>query len=367
MLHTTKALVLRTIRHTDSTLVLKAYTEAFGLRSYLVRTPKSARRPGTAALLQPLTRSELVVDERADRDLHQVREIRLRRPYLRVPGDAMRTAQLLFVQELLVRTLREESGDPGLWCFLEEALELLDSGGDVRDAGSRSGTAGNGLKIANSSDVTINGTVLDGMLTDGVIIELGSSNIELNGLNVRGATASGRAGLRLAGAVSDIRVNGGKYAGVYGALLTGDGTDHPEDVVLQGVSALASTEAPLRVIYGDRIFVIGGLYRRSTPAAYAIVTSADTGVVVVGGGAVLDDSYGVDMGNANVTVDSHVYVGPNFSLGITGGKGASTWGGVVQLQDRFLWIDSDGKVRVHSARPATPTSTASGTIVGTQS
>ncbi|MCC6400900.1 MAG: DNA repair protein RecO [Flavobacteriales bacterium] len=133
MLHTTKALVLRTIRHTDSTLVLKAYTEAFGLRSYLVRTPKSARRPGTAALLQPLTRSELVVDERADRDLHQVREIRLRRPYLRVPGDAMRTAQLLFVQELLVRTLREESGDPGLWCFLEEALELLDSGGDVRD------------------------------------------------------------------------------------------------------------------------------------------------------------------------------------------------------------------------------------------
>ena len=133
MLHTTRALVLRTIRHTDSTVVLKAYTEAFGLRSYLVRTPKGAGRNHGAALLQPLTRLELVVDERADRDLHQVREMRLRGPYHRVPGDAMRIALLLFMQELLARTLREESGDPGLWAFLEDALERLDGPDEVRD------------------------------------------------------------------------------------------------------------------------------------------------------------------------------------------------------------------------------------------
>lgn len=133
MLHTTKALVLRTIRHTDSTVVLKAYTEAFGLRSYLVRTPRSTKRPGMAALLQPLTRLELVVDERADRELHQVREVRLHKPYLRVPGGALRTALLLFMHELLARTLREEAGDVGLWSFLEEALDLLDTAEDVRD------------------------------------------------------------------------------------------------------------------------------------------------------------------------------------------------------------------------------------------
>lgn len=133
MLHTVHALVLRTVRHTDSTVVLKAYTDAFGLRGYLVRLPKGSRRAGRMALLQPLQRLELVVDERADRDLHQVRELRLLRPYLRVPGDPLRTALLLFLQELLARTLREEAGDPGLWSFLQEALHLLDTAEEVRD------------------------------------------------------------------------------------------------------------------------------------------------------------------------------------------------------------------------------------------
>ncbi len=130
MLQTTRALVLRTIRHSDGILVLKAYTEAFGLRGYLVRSGKGASR---AALLQPLNRLELVVDERADRDLHQVRELRLWRPYLRVSGDPQRTATLLFLQELLARTLREEAGDPALWAFLDEALQLLDAPSGVRD------------------------------------------------------------------------------------------------------------------------------------------------------------------------------------------------------------------------------------------
>ncbi len=133
MLQAVKALVLRTIKHTDSTVVLKTYTETFGVRSYLVRMPKGSRRAGRTALLQPLNRLELVVDERADRELHQLRELRLHRPYLRIPGDVLRTAQLLFLQELLVRTLREEAGDPGLWSFLQQALELLDTADEVRD------------------------------------------------------------------------------------------------------------------------------------------------------------------------------------------------------------------------------------------
>ncbi len=130
MLHTTRALVLRAIPHRDRMVVLKAYTEEFGLRSYLVRG--NAQRGLPQALLQPLNRIELVVDERAERDLHHVREMRLYRPYLNIHGDAVRGAVLLFLQEVLYRTLREEASDPALYAFLDSALGRLDETADVR-------------------------------------------------------------------------------------------------------------------------------------------------------------------------------------------------------------------------------------------
>jgi DNA repair protein RecO (recombination protein O) len=129
MLQTTRAIVLRTIRHGDRGIVLKAFTEAFGLRSYMVRT--GGKGPSRMAALQPLSRVELVVTESADRDLHQVREVRVERPYTNLSTDALRSTVALFVQELLVRVLREESADPALFDFLQQALESLDTAADL--------------------------------------------------------------------------------------------------------------------------------------------------------------------------------------------------------------------------------------------
>jgi len=127
--HTTRAIVLRTIRHGDKGVVLKAFTESFGLRGYMVRT--GAKGPARMAQLQPLARVELVVTEREDRDLHQLREVRLERPYINLPTDPVRGAVALFVQELLVRVLREESADPALFAHLLSLLEMLDTVQDL--------------------------------------------------------------------------------------------------------------------------------------------------------------------------------------------------------------------------------------------
>jgi DNA repair protein RecO (recombination protein O) len=129
MLTTTRALVLRTIRHADHRLILKAFTEQYGLRSYVVRV---GRKGGVSeAALQALTRVELVADERSDRDLLVLRDLRVERPYMRIPFDPVRAAVALFVQEVLVKLLRGEAADPQLYGFLEEAVEQLDSRADL--------------------------------------------------------------------------------------------------------------------------------------------------------------------------------------------------------------------------------------------
>lgn len=129
MLTTTRALVLRTIRHADQRLILKAFTEQYGLRSYVVRV---ARKGGVSeAALQALTRVELVADERSDRELLVLRDLRVERPYVRIPFEPVRAAVALFVQEVLVKLLRGEAADPRLYGFLEQAVEQLDSRADL--------------------------------------------------------------------------------------------------------------------------------------------------------------------------------------------------------------------------------------------
>lgn len=129
MLHTTRAIVLRTIRHGDHKAVITAFTERFGLRAYVVHL---SRRNGiTTATLQPLSRLELVVDERHDRELHQVREIRVEAPYERVHGDPVRSSLMLFVQEILLRTLREEAANQQLFHFVRAVTEVIDHAEDL--------------------------------------------------------------------------------------------------------------------------------------------------------------------------------------------------------------------------------------------
>lgn len=125
MLHTTRAVVLRTFRHGDNATVLKAYTEAFGTRAYMVR---SGRRGAAApALLQPLGRVELVVTEHHAREVQQVREARIAEPFVGIAADPRRGMLLLFAQEVFYRTLREGASDPALFRFVLQTLEAIDT------------------------------------------------------------------------------------------------------------------------------------------------------------------------------------------------------------------------------------------------
>lgn len=128
MLHTTRAVVLRTVRHGDRSVVLRSYTEAFGARSYMLR---AARRGGSSVLPQPLDRLELVVTEDARHEMHTVREWRVERPFIRVRSEHARGLLLLFAQEVFHRTLREEVQDHELFDLVQQALVDIDCGEDL--------------------------------------------------------------------------------------------------------------------------------------------------------------------------------------------------------------------------------------------
>jgi DNA repair protein RecO (recombination protein O) len=127
MLHKTRGIVLHSVKFSESSLVVKIYTEAFGIQSYLVkgvRSPKSKLKP---VLFQPLTLLDLVVYRKERNVLQSIKEIRISHPYQSVPFDIRKSSMALFVNEVVYRALGEEEPNGPLFEFLWNAFLLLDT------------------------------------------------------------------------------------------------------------------------------------------------------------------------------------------------------------------------------------------------
>jgi DNA repair protein RecO (recombination protein O) len=127
MLHKTRGIVLHTVKYSETSLIVKVYTEAFGIQSYMVkgaRNPKSKLRP---ILFQPLTLLELVAYHKERNTLQSIKEIRLAHPYQSMPFDIRKSSIALFLNEVVYRSVGEEESNPALFEFLWSSFLLLDA------------------------------------------------------------------------------------------------------------------------------------------------------------------------------------------------------------------------------------------------
>lgn len=127
MLHKTRGIVLKSTNYSDSSVVVQIFTEKFGLQSFIVN---GARRPKAkigATILQPLHLLDMVVYHRETTDLQRIAEARQLPVFQTIPYDAMKRAVVLFLNEVLYKSLRQQSADETLFNFLFHSISWLDS------------------------------------------------------------------------------------------------------------------------------------------------------------------------------------------------------------------------------------------------
>lgn len=129
MLTKTKGIALNYIRYKETSIIVRIYTEQFGIQSYLVNGVRSAKsKSNRIALYQPLTLLDLVVYHNHKPDsLHRISEVRCYHPFNSIPFDVVKSSVALFVTEILSRTLKEETSAPDLFSFIEDTVLHLDS------------------------------------------------------------------------------------------------------------------------------------------------------------------------------------------------------------------------------------------------
>jgi len=125
---TTKAIVLTSLKYGDTSLIVKAFTESDGLKSYLLKGILAAKKGKLkAAYFQPLTQLELVANHKNKGTLESIREVKASYAYQTLHIDIAKNAMALFLAEMLGNSIYEEEPNQALFQFLEASLQWLDT------------------------------------------------------------------------------------------------------------------------------------------------------------------------------------------------------------------------------------------------
>ncbi len=135
MVHTTKGIVLRTTAYGETSVIALVYTELFGLQSYMVNGVRSNKKGNTKGnIYQPGSIIEMEVYHNELKKLHRVRETRWHYIYRDILFNIYKNATVLFMIELLQKTIRQPEENPDLYNFIEDALIELDKAGTTTAA-----------------------------------------------------------------------------------------------------------------------------------------------------------------------------------------------------------------------------------------
>lgn len=126
MFQKTNAVVLRTIKHNDTSLVVDLFSETNGHMALLSPTQARKKAGRQASLFQPLSILEIEATNRPTASLNRIKEARAAYPLQSIPNNPYKIAISLFLAEFLYRALHNEASNPPLYAYLEKSILWLD-------------------------------------------------------------------------------------------------------------------------------------------------------------------------------------------------------------------------------------------------
>ncbi len=124
---TIQGIVLQSIRYGDTSLIVKVFTRSLGLRSYMVKGAFNRSAKCRAALFQNLHLINYVESGKPNRsNLGYMKDVQLFAVYQSIPFVINKSAILLYINELLCKTLTMREQNEPLYDFTAKSLLWLD-------------------------------------------------------------------------------------------------------------------------------------------------------------------------------------------------------------------------------------------------
>jgi DNA repair protein RecO (recombination protein O) len=126
MLHKTRGIVFKTTDYGESSVIVQVFTEKFGLQSYIINAVKKPKAKISRNMLQPLHLLDMVVYYKNTGQVQRVAELKNSPVLQSIPYDVIKSCLAIFLNEVLYKTIRQQTADENLFDFVFNAIEWLD-------------------------------------------------------------------------------------------------------------------------------------------------------------------------------------------------------------------------------------------------
>ena len=124
---TIQGIVLQSIRYGDTSLIVKVFTRNLGLRSYMVKGAFNRNSKSRAALFQNLHLINYVEASRPNKgSLGYLKDVQLTTVYQSIPFVMNKSAIMMYISELLSKTIIEQEQNEVMFDFIVRSLLWLD-------------------------------------------------------------------------------------------------------------------------------------------------------------------------------------------------------------------------------------------------
>ena len=123
---TTRGIVFHKVKYGETSLIVKIYTEELGLQSFIVKGASGKSSRMKLSYFQPLSLLEIVMTQKPNQNLHQLREVRMAHAWHHIPFSAEKQSILMFLNEIVYKAIRHEHADKELFQWMYNTLVWFD-------------------------------------------------------------------------------------------------------------------------------------------------------------------------------------------------------------------------------------------------
>ncbi|HWY38948.1 MAG TPA: DNA repair protein RecO, partial [Bacteroidia bacterium] len=127
MQQTVQGIILQNTKYQDKKNILKIYTLQHGLQSYAIHVGHSRSSKIRPAHIQPLNQVEFIEHSRKTREVQRITEITISHVYQHLFSDINKNCLAVFLNEVLIKSLKEQHSNGELYFFISEKLKELDA------------------------------------------------------------------------------------------------------------------------------------------------------------------------------------------------------------------------------------------------
>ena len=129
LIYQTRAIVLRTVKYGESSLIVDMYTEQKGHQTFVINSVRKVKATTPASSLQLLSLLEIVAYHQDHRKIHRIKEVRLDYTWQTIPFDMRKSAVITCLAEICSKSITTADPHPELFHFLHDALVGYDQPG----------------------------------------------------------------------------------------------------------------------------------------------------------------------------------------------------------------------------------------------